>query len=284
MTTVPVTVIIPTKNEAVNIGDCLASVQWADQIFIVDSQSTDETCALGEKFGANVVQFHYSGGWPKKKNWALQNLPIRNDWVFILDADERVTPELRQQIDQAIRARDISGYYVRWKFIFLGRWMKHAWSHGWMLRLLRKGAGYYEDLGMRDEGGWDNEVHENIFVEGKTDRLSAPLLHETNQDLSFWIRKQNEFSDWNAIRRINQQNDGLPLLRGILSDDPLTRRKSMKRVFICLPAKPLLLFFYLYVIKRGFLDGREGFYFCALRAMHELNISAKVFERERINK
>ncbi|TRZ88393.1 MAG: glycosyltransferase family 2 protein [Methanosarcinales archaeon] len=274
----PLTIIIPTKNEAVNIGDCLASVQWANEVFVVDSQSADETCHIAEQFGAKVIQFHYNGGWPKKKNWALQNLPIRNEWVFILDADERVTQELRDQIDQAVRDPKINGYYVRWKFIFLGRWMRHAWSHGWMLRLLRKGTGQYEDLGMRDEGGWDNEVHENIVVHGKTASLSAPLLHEANQDLSYWIKKQNEFSDWNAVRRFRQINEDLSSLKGLLSSDPLKRRKSLKGLFIRLPGKPLLLFFYLFVLKRGFLDGREGFYFCALRAMHELNISAKMFE------
>jgi len=278
MNKVPVSVIVPTKNEGMNIRDCLESVQWADEIFVVDSQSTDKTGQLAEDLGAKVVQFHYDGGWPKKKNWAMQNLPIKNEWIFVLDADERVTPALKDQIAEAIQNPTIDGYYIRWKFIFLGRWMKHSWSHGWMLRLLRKGKGAYENLGMLGEGGWDNEVHENIVVNGRTARLTAPLLHDTKQDLSFWIKKQNEFSDWNAARRRLQLKEPRPALRDFFSSDPLTRRKSLKRLFLELPGKPLLVFFYLFLFKRGFLDGREGFYFCSLRAIHEFNVSAKMFE------
>src|SRR5262249_14972048 len=153
-----VSVIVPTRNEEKNIDECLRSLAWANEIFVVDSHSSDATAKKAEALGAQVVQFEYGGGWPKKKNWAIQNLPIRSDWVLIVDADERVTPELRDEVKSAILDPTISGYYVRWKFIFLGRWMRHSWSHGWMLRLFRRGQGRYEDLQMRDEGGWDNEV------------------------------------------------------------------------------------------------------------------------------
>lgn len=278
MEKLPVTVIIPTRNEEKNIHDCLQSIKWADEVYVVDSQSTDRTCAISEELGAKVAQFYYDGGWPKKKNWALLTLPIRNEWVLVLDADERVNSELRDQIEEAIKDSEINGYYLRWKFIFLNRWMKHAWSHGWMLRLFRQNTGEYEDLGMRGEGGWDNEVHENIVVKGKTDCLTAPLLHMTNQDLSYWIKKQNEFSEWNAVRRLKQLQEGIPPLSSLLSSDPLKRRKFLKSLFIRMPAKPLVIFIYLYLLKRGFLDGREGYYFCALRSIHELNISAKLFE------
>jgi glycosyltransferase involved in cell wall biosynthesis len=278
MNKLPVSIIVPAKNEAKNLADCLASVTWADEVFVVDSHSTDGTRAVAESFGAHVVQFDYDGGWPKKKNWALTNLPLRNEWVMILDADERVTPALAGEIGDAIHRPGIDGYYIRWKFMFLGRWMKHSWSHGWMLRLLRRGSGRYEDLGMRGEGGWDNEVHENIVVSGKTSRLKELLLHESNQDLAYWIRKQNEFSTWNAVRREQQLAEGVPPFAVVFSSDPLQRRKWLKAIYLRLPGKPLWMFVYLYLIKRGFLDGKAGIYFCALRAAHELNTSAKVYE------
>src|SRR5690606_5274307 len=176
----PLTVIIPARNEERNIAQCLDSVAWADQVFVVDSCSSDRTREISEAMGATVVDFHYDGGWPKKKNWAIHNLPIRNEWIFILDADERVSQELREEIARAIQTPDIDGYYLHWKFIFLGRWMKHCWRHGWMLRLFRKGQGEYEDLGMRSEGGWDNEVHENIVVHGTTAKLHHWLIHDSN--------------------------------------------------------------------------------------------------------
>jgi len=228
--------------------------------------------------GAVVTQFSYDGGWPKKKNWALRTLPLRNEWVLIVDADERVSPALWDEIAEAIRRPSAAGYYVRWKFIFLGRWMKHAWSHGWMLRLFRKGAAEYEDLGMRGEGGWDNEVHENLVLNGNAGFLKEPLLHASNQNLSEWIRKQNDFADWNARRRLRQAAEPMPPLQDAFSLDPRRRRRWMKALFLRLPLKCPLLFIYLYVFRRGFLDGRAGFYFCALRAMHELNINAKMYE------
>ena len=126
----PLTVLVPVRNEEKNIRACLESIASADQVFVVDSQSTDATVEIAESMGAEVVQFRYDGGWPKKKNWAIRSLPIRNEWILILDADERVGEDLRQEITQAIERRDVNGFYVCWKFIFLGRWMRHCWRHG----------------------------------------------------------------------------------------------------------------------------------------------------------
>ena len=288
MTTSPkdisLTVLIAARNEELNIVDCIRSVQWADQIYVLDSQSQDRTIELAEAEGAEVVQFHYDGGWPKKRNWGLETLPIKNDWVLLLDADERVSPALKDELVTAIADPSKNGYYLRWKFIFLDRWMKHSWSHGWMLRLIRHGKGSYEDLGMRGEGGWDAEVHENVAVEGEVGKVSEVLDHHSNEALSFWIAKQNEFSDWNAKRRLNQLKDPLPPVSHLLSGDPGKTRKFLKALFIRMPAKPTLMFLYLYVYKCGFLDGKAGFYFCRLRAMHELNICAKLFEYQITNK
>ncbi len=276
--TLPITVIVPTKNEEKNLRACLESVRWAQKVFVVDSRSRDRTGEIARELGAEVVDFDYDGGWPKKKNWAIRNLPIGTPWFLILDADERVDDDLALEMAQAIECDGIDGYYVRWRFVFLGRWMRYSWSHGWMLRLVRTGRGEYEDLGMRGEGGWDNEVHENIVVNGRTGRLKHWLTHDSNESLSFWIRKQNDFSDWNAVRRRRQMAEALPSWRCLVSSDPLLRRKYLKAVFLRLPGKPLLLFLYLYVLKRGFLDGRAGLYFCALRACHELSTNAKLYE------
>lgn len=273
-----ISVIVPAKNESLNIEACLQSVGWADQVFVVDSQSTDGTIEKAESLGAEVVQFHYDGGWPKKKNWAIKNLPIRNSWILILDADERISDSLKEEICKAVTREDIEGYYLRWKFMFLNKWQRHSWSHGWMLRLFRNGVGEYEDLGMRNEGGWDNEVHENIIVAGKTVCLKEYLVHETREDLSHWIAKQNQFSSWNAVRRARQHEEPQPSLADLWGSDPLKRRRFLKRFYLRLPFKPLIMFFYLYFFKLGILDGLAGYYFCWLRAVHELNIDAKIYE------
>jgi glycosyltransferase involved in cell wall biosynthesis len=275
----PVTVVVPVKQEILNITGCLGSVDWADQVYVVDSQSTDGTIEQAEAFGATVVQFYYDGNWPKKKNWALRSLDIRNPWTLILDADERVPPALRDEIASVIASSDYDGYYMRWKFMFLGRWMKHSWRHGWMLRLFRTGHGEYEDLGLRGEGGWDNEVHENVRILGKAGHLRNYLQHESAASLEAWLAKQNQFSSWNAARRLRQMDAGENVSPGsTFSRDPLQQRRFLKSIYLRLPGKPLLMFLYLYVLKGGFLDGREGFYFCALRAAHELNTEAKIYE------
>jgi glycosyltransferase involved in cell wall biosynthesis len=275
---VPVSVIVPAKNEAQNLSACLASLAWADEVYVVDSYSTDDTRAIAEQMGATVVDFDYDGGWPKKKNWALQTLPLRNDWVLIIDADERVTPELEAEIVTAIQRPDATGFYVRWKFMFLGRWMRHCWNDGWMLRLFRRDRAVYEDLGMRGEGGWDNEVHENMLLDGKPSFLRSYLLHESEQNLAFWIKKHNDYSTWDAKRRQLIRAECMPPLGGCFTRDPMHRRRWCKALLLRLPCKPMLVFFYLYFFRLGFLDGKPGWYFCSARAAHELFTNAKEYE------
>ncbi|MBI3696255.1 MAG: glycosyltransferase family 2 protein, partial [Acidobacteria bacterium] len=143
----PVSVLVPVKNEELNITACLESLCWADEVFVVDSQSTDATVRLAEAAGARVVQFHYQGG-EKKKNWSLSHLPFGDEWVLIVDADERVPPELADEIDAAVnRTGGPDGYYVNRRLIFLGRWIRHAgWYPSWNLRLFRHRLGRYESV------------------------------------------------------------------------------------------------------------------------------------------
>jgi glycosyltransferase involved in cell wall biosynthesis len=273
-----ITVIIAAKNEEENLPECLDSVRWAKQVLVVDSGSTDGTERITREYGAEYHLFQYDGKWPKKRNWALTSGLVTQPWVLILDADERVSDALKSAMELAITRKDIDGYYLKWKFMFLGKWMKHSWSHGWMLRLFRHGKGEYENLNMTNEGGWDAEVHENVVVEGPCARLEPLLDHDSNSSLTYWIKKQNEFSTWNAERRRQQLRQPVPSLGHLFSGDPVKIRKWMKSIFIRLPGKPLLMFLWLYVIKMGFMDGQAGFYFCCLRASHELNICAKLFE------
>lgn len=278
MNKLPISIIIPAKNESKNIVECLASLAWADEIFVVDSQSSDDTVAKAESFGVHVVQFHYDGGWPKKKNWAIKNLPFRNEWIMIVDADERVSPELQCEIAEAIKQPKVNGYYIRWKFVFLGRWLKHCWSHGWMLRLFRTGTGEYENLGVTNEGGWDNEVHENLYVQGDARKLQNYMLHESRQDLSYWLAKHNQFSDWEVKRNRILRKQKLSNPFGFFKVGPSEKRKWLRILFLKMPLQPLLMFVYLFVIKKGFLDGSPGYYFCRLIAWHLFVIRVKTYE------
>ncbi len=139
----PVSVIIPVKNEAENLKRCLPALAWADEVFVVDSQSSDQTAEVAANFGAEVVQFQFNGRYPKKKNWALDHLPFRNEWVMIVDADEVVVPELASEIADRIARGEADGYYLNSRYYFLGRQHpRHCgYSSCWNLRLFISSAG-----------------------------------------------------------------------------------------------------------------------------------------------
>ena len=145
---VPLSVLVPVKNEAANLRDCLASVAFAQEIVVVDSASTDDTQAAAEAAGARIVQFVWNGKFPRKKNWALESIRWQHEWVLIVDADERVTPELEREISQAIRRTDVDGFYLNRRFWFLGGWINHCgYFPSWNLRLFRHRLGRYSRAG-----------------------------------------------------------------------------------------------------------------------------------------
>src|SRR5271156_4105893 len=140
----PVSVIIAARNEAHNLPRCLEALRDIGEVYVIDSQSSDATPEIGRSFGAKVVQFHYQGGWPKKRQWAMENLPVAYDWILLVDADESLTPELSEEIRAAIENSSIDGYYVSLRMYFLGRLLRHGGAGFWKLSLFRRGKGRYE--------------------------------------------------------------------------------------------------------------------------------------------
>jgi glycosyltransferase involved in cell wall biosynthesis len=276
---VPVSVLIPIKNEAGNLPRCLDSVSWADEIFVVDSQSTDESVRLAEGQGAKVVQFEFSGTWPKKKNWALENLPFRHEWVLILDADEVLPPEAGAEIAAAIaQAGGIAGYWINRRFFFLGRWLRHAYYPNWNLRLFRHSLGRYERLTEAETNSGDNEVHEHVIVQGPTARLRCEMDHYAFPSVDVFVEKHNRYANWEARVAV----DGL--LRqsaGGLSHRRVEFRRRLKLLSQRLPFRPVLRFLYVFIWQRGFLDGREGYYFARLHATYEFLCVVKTYELRR---
>jgi glycosyltransferase involved in cell wall biosynthesis len=273
---VPVSVLIPIRNEAGNLPRCLASVRWADEIFVVDSQSTDGSIAIAEQHGAQVVQFQFHGTWPKKKNWALENLPFRNDWVFILDADEVLPPGAQEEFAQAIaNAGDKAGYWINRRFMFMGKWLRHSYYPNWNLRLFKHSLGRYEKLTDADTQSGDNEVHEHVIVNGPTGRLRCEMDHYAFPSVEVFVEKHNRYSNWEARVSADRQLAG--------SDAPIRssvvgRRRRLKRLSQRLPFRPLLRFLYIFIWQRGFLDGWEGYYFARLHAVYEFLSVAKTYE------
>jgi glycosyltransferase involved in cell wall biosynthesis len=270
-------VLVPVKNEESNIGGCVTSVSWAGEVVVVDSASTDRTCQIASDLGANVFQFHYVPGGPKKKNWALENIPFRFDWVLILDADERITPALAREIGEKVSdPGGAAGFYVNRRFFFLGRWIKRAgYFPSWNLRLLKRGHGLYERLTDLDTKSGDNEVHEHVLLDGPAGRLREPMDHFAYPSIEAFIEKHNRYSNWEAALgarvagslAVDRPNDRIQATHNL--------RRSLKRMGRSLPFPHWLRFFYHYFWKLGFLDGLQGYIFCHLLAEYEFWIWAK---------
>jgi glycosyltransferase involved in cell wall biosynthesis len=277
LVTFPISIVIPVKNEARNLGACLESLRGAGEIYVIDSQSTDETAGLAESFGARVIQFHYHGGWPKKRQWALDTLPFQYEWVLLLDADESLTPELRSEIVAAIRDPNVDGYYVGLQISFLRRQLRHCGATFYKLSLFRFGKGRFECRTRRQDSSMgDMEVHEHVLVDGATRKLKHKLIHRNAQTLSHYIQKHNEYSNWDA-QVWSSPPSGAELRPRLLGSQAERRRWLRKRVFL-FPGSSLLLFFYRYVLRLGFLDGIPGLIYCAFQAIQSFHVKSKLYE------
>lgn len=276
-TQVPVSVLIPIRNEAANLPRCLASVAWAEQVLVVDSQSTDDSVALAAAAGAQVFQFHFNGTWPKKKNWALANLPFRHEWVLILDADEVMPAGAAAEITALLQGNGdgCDGFWINRRFMFMGAWLRHSYYPNWNLRLFRHRLGRYEQLVAGATQSGDNEVHEHIHLAGSTGRLESEMDHYAFPSIDVFVEKHNRYSNWEA--RLDLES-GLKTDARPLQSTTVNVRRTLKRWSRHLPFRPTLRFFYVYIIQRGFLDGARGYYFARLHAIYEFMSVAKAAE------
>lgn len=275
---VPVSLLIPVRNEAHNLPRCLAAVAWADEIFVVDSASTDGTQEIARSHGAHLVQFAFNGIWPKKKNWSLENLPFRNEWVFILDADEVLAPEIASELAALIAAdgQGKTGFWINRRFMFMGKWLKHAYYPNWNLRFFKHRLGRYEQIVQGATASGDNEVHEHIIVKGETAHLKSEMDHYAFPSIDVFVEKHNRYSNWEARLQLEgnlkQSTDSVP-------QAPRVRLiRSLKRLSHHLPFRPTLRFLYVYIFQNGWLDGREGYYFAKLHGFYEFLSVAKAAE------
>lgn len=282
---VPISILIPIKNEAHNLPRCLDAVSWADEIFVVDSKSSDGSQAIVENYGAKLVQFEFNGIWPKKKNWSLENLPFTHEWVFILDADEVMPPEAEEEFRRIVTDPNppVDGYWINRRFMFLGKWLKHAYYPNWNLRLFRHRLGRYEKLTDVATASGDNEVHEHVVIEGgRTGRLKCEMDHYAFPSVDVFVEKHNRYANWEARVALDQY---LKASSGSLQHGAVGLRRRLKQLSQKMPFRPMLRFLYVFVWQRGFLDGIEGYHFAKLHAMYEYLCVVKTFEQKRqINK
>ncbi len=268
---VDVSALILTLNEEINIGECLDSLAWCDDVVVLDSGSIDRTRSAAAAKGARIVTRDFDD-WASHQNWAVSHISFRHPWVLYLDADERCPPELRDEVLQRAAAGvPESAFRVRRKDFFMGRWLKHAQLYPtWLVRLFRPQRIRYERL-----------VNPVAIVDGPVGALRGHLLHYPfSHGVSHWVERHNRYSDLEAVEAAKSREGSVPLAR-VLSADPSARRRALKDLFFRLPGRPLVKFAYYYGWRRGFLDGRAGFTYATLQAIYEYLIACKGTELER---
>jgi glycosyltransferase involved in cell wall biosynthesis len=274
----PLSVIVPARNEAGNLPRCLESLRGVSEIYVIDSQSSDDTAEIARSFGAQVVQFHYAGGWPKKRQWAMDTLLLANDWVFLIDADEALTPELAEEIQQAIQDSRFDGYYIALRMFFLGRLLRHGGAGFYKLSLFRRGKGRFEcRLKDQDPSMGDMEVHEHVIVQGKSARLKNRLLHHNVESISRYIQKHDEYANWDARVWLEGERNSTELPPSLFGSQA-QRRRWLRKKFFMLPGSSLLLFLYRYFFRLGFLDGVPGLIYCGFQGIQFFQIKARIYE------
>lgn len=266
MTAVNISVLVLTFNESINIHQCLESLRWSDDVVVLDSHSTDATVQIAHDAGARVYQRVFDN-YAAQRNFGLECIQYRHPWVLMVDADERVPTDFRDELLAATREAGsaVTLFLMRRRDHLFGRWLKRSSGYPtWFGRLARVGHVWVE-----------REINEEYHTSGESRRLQGHLDHYPfNKGFSAWIGKHDRYSSLEAILLAETARDSLRL-SAIWDADPSKRRKALKAVLYALPARPLVVFLGLYVLKLGFLDGRAGFTFSALRAWYEYMIDCK---------
>lgn len=267
----PISILILTLNEESNIDAVLESVRDFDDVVVLDSYSTDATPAIATARGARLVQRKFDN-WAAHQNWGLANIDFRYPWVFYLDADERMTPLLQQEIEtHACNSQQTKvGFYCGRDNYFMGRLIGHCYPAVPILRFFRPEYVSYERL-----------VNPIAHVRGEVGQLKQRLLHYNfSKGLTEWIDKHNKYSQAEASEAIRVADESSARLVDLFTRDAAMRRAALKRLAWRLPFRSWLKFFWLYFIQLGFLDGRPGFIYCRLQSIYEYFIELKVREIE----
>jgi glycosyltransferase involved in cell wall biosynthesis len=281
----PITVLLAVKNEAVNLPRCLGALGLAMRVIVLDSYSTDGSAEIALAHGAELVQFDYRGGYPKKRQWALDHLTFDTPWVLLLDADEVVPDALWLEIAKSIVHPDgKDAYLIKKGFHFLGRRFRYGgFSHAAVL-LFRHGAARFEQLFEDTSDSLDMEIHERVLVQGSIGKFKTPLIHEDFKGLEAYITRHNKYSTWEArvrYRFITSGCYGEDTIEPRLLGNSQERRRLLKALVLRLPFEQHLWFLYHYIVCLGFLEGRPGLIACQIRASYIAQTRAKIYDLKR---
>jgi len=267
----PVSVVILTLNEEINIADCIASCGWCSDVHVLDSGSSDRTAEIARSLGAGV-HVHSFESFGKQRNWAIDNIPLANNWVFHLDADERFTPELVREMDSILGASPPeAGYHVPSKLMFMGRWLRRVATYPtYQMRLFHR-----ERMRFSDHGHGQRED-----TTGSVGKIVAPYLHYNfSKGIDDWLDKHNRYATLEAEQFLNSDagETGLAVaVAGLFSAESVRRRRALKVISYRLPMRHHLVFLYLIALRLGFLDGRPGLTYARMRSIYEQMIGVKL--------
>jgi glycosyltransferase involved in cell wall biosynthesis len=267
-------IYILTYNEEIDIAACIESAMLSDDIIVVDSCSSDRTVEIASRYPVRVVQHRFESHG-RQRTWMLENIPPKHEWVYILEADERMTPQLFTECEKASQNPDYIGYYVAERVIFMNRWIRRSTQYPrYQLRLFRHGKVWFTDYGHT----------EREVCDGSTGFLKETYPHYTSsKGLSRWIEKHNRYSTDEAKETLHQLENGTVSWRSLFfGKSEVERRRALKDLSLRLPARPLTRFLYMYFLLGGCLDGRAGFAWCTLQAFYEYLILLKVWEMKHI--
>ena len=263
---------ILTYNEEIEIAACIESIiTLCDDIIIVDSYSSDRTVEIASEYNVRIVQ-HTFESHGKQRTWMLREVPVEYDWVYILEADERMTPELHAECCRAIQSQDeYIGYYVAERVIFMNRWIRHCTQYPrYQMRLFRRDKVWFDDYGHT----------EREVCEGETSFLQETYPHYTSgKGFSRWLEKHNRYSSDEAKETLRQLSEGAVRWQDLFwGRSEVEKRRALKDLSLRLPFRPLLRFLYMYFLLGGIWDGRSGWVWCVLQSFYEYFIILKVWE------
>lgn len=263
---VPVSVIISVKNEEINLPRCLSKLKRFSELVVVDSGSTDKTQEIAREFDARIVNFKWNGKFPKKRNWTLQNITLKNEWVLFLDADEFVTEAFVNEVAIKIKNPNYNGYTLKFENYFMGKKLRYGYGFK-KSALFLKSKGAYEKI---DEDLWshlDMEVHEHPIIEGEIGIIKEKIIHRDFKSLEHYIDKHNAYSTWEANRYLQ--------LKG-RKNNQMSLNQKIKYLLLDTGFLPFIYFIGAYIVKCGFLDGKQGYNLALYKAYYFFQIKTKI--------
>jgi glycosyltransferase involved in cell wall biosynthesis len=269
-TEVPVSILLLTLNEEANLPACFEALAWCDDIVVVDSFSTDRTVEIASEAGARVIRRRFDN-FAGQRNHALENVPFRHEWIFHLDADEIFTTGLLLEIREVIAVTSLEAFRVPSKMMFFGKWLRYSGMYPtYQVRLTRAPDFRFMQVG--------HGQREDLSPE-KIGTLRNPYLHYSfSKGIGEWFDKHNRYARLEAVETILHLSEGEVGWGELFSTDATSRRRTLKKLSFRLPLRPLFRFLYMYILRLGVLDGRQGLTYCALLSIFEYMIVLNIRE------